>query len=369
MSRTNSAASLAANPSLSSARPRIHNAGRILRTLGAAKLNGELPTTAAQRLYGGMPWIGAHFVSKANEIQGHSSGGSEPGNELDGARNVLAEFSAAVAIASALGRIREAVQIPLATVIGGLLTDPVAVTKAEGHPIPVSSATFQSVILARVRRAVWLFVTQELLALTGVDKTLAQVSLRALVRELNSATFDPTRTGSLTNGHSSAAGGNGWQAFDYDAQELLSSLSNANPATLYWIADPGVIRGLAGMRNDLGGFAYPDISIRDGGELLGLPLIPCDGIGSGTIAAVDGAEILHGSEQVEFDTSRNARIEANSSPTGEVTGPTGQTTIAVDLFASGTIALKIAQYQNAKMRRPYCVGALTGFDPAASITT
>ncbi len=351
----------------SAARPRISGAGRILRCVADARLNGSTPLQAARKLYAGMPFVAAHFEQKANEVSGHHTGGA--GGELNSERNALAEFSAAVAIASALGRIREAVQIPLATVIGGLLTDPVAVTKAEGQPIPVSSATFQSVTLARVWHAVLMFVTQELLQLPGAERTLSQVALRALVRELNAATFNPSRTGSLTNGHASAAGGNSWQDFDFDAQELLASLSNANAATLYWVADPGVIRGLAGMRNDLGGFAYPNISVRDGGELLGLPLIPADGIGSGTIAVVDGAEILHGSEQVELGVSTSARIEANSVPTGEITGPTGQTTAAVDLFASGTVALKVGQYQNAKMRRTGCVGALTGFDPAASITT
>jgi len=348
---------------------RIGNVGRILRTLGAAQISGELPMNTAQRLYGGMPWIREHFVQKANEVPGHSSGGSEPGNELDGERNAIAEFSAAVAIASALGRIREAVAVPLNVVIGGLLADPVAYTKAEGQPLQVSSATFQAVRLARARRAVMMFVTQELLDLPGIDRTLAQVALRALVRELNAATFNPSRTGSLTNGASSVAGGNDWQSFDYDAQELLASLSSANPATLYWVADPGVIRGLAGMRNDLGGFAYPNVSVRDGGELLGLPVIPCDGIGSGTIAAIDGAEVMHGNEPVDVSVSRNARIEANSVPTGEITGPTGQTTAAIDLFASGTVALKIGQFQSSKMRRTNCVAALTSFTPSSAITT
>ncbi len=369
MSRTNTAASQAANSYSRSALPRISNTGRILRCIASAKLDGSTPLAAAQRLYGGMPWVASHFVAKANEVSGHSTVGSEPGSELAGSRNSMAEFSAAVAIATALGKIREAVEIPLNTVISGLLTDPVAYSHAEGQPLKVSSATFEAVTLARARRAVLMFATQELLAMPNVEKTLAQVALRALAKELNAATFSPARTGSLTNGHSSAAGGNGWQDFDYELQSMLASIVNANPATCHFVAAPSVVLGLAGLRNDVGGFAYPNVSVKDGGELLGLPLLVADGIGDGVIAAVDGAEIIHGSGQVEIGISRDARIEANSSPTGEVTTPTGQTTIAVDLFASGAVALKIAQYQNAKMRRPDCVAALTAFDPSSAITT
>ena len=52
-----------------SALPRISNAGRILRSIAAAKLDGTTPQQAAQKLYAGMPWIPQHF-EKANEVSG-----------------------------------------------------------------------------------------------------------------------------------------------------------------------------------------------------------------------------------------------------------------------------------------------------------
>jgi len=261
------------------------------------------------------------------------------------------------------------IQVPFLTNLAGANAEPTAASIAPAEAIPVSVGTFAAREIAPARRAVLTVLSQPLFELPDPLPILTRSTQRPLIREVNSAAWDPTRAGSLTSGaFEKVAGGSTAVDVDWDLQELLEEgATSANAKFLVWIGSPVTTRGLTGLRTAFGNFAYPDLSVREGGQLLGLPYVVADGMPDDVLVLVDASELFLARGLVDIKVSQDASLVMVDDPSMDAGDGTGATTVS--MFQTHSVALIVAQTVNWAMRRADCVAFLSSFDPRSGIST
>jgi len=241
----------------------------------------------------------------------------------------------------------------------------------EGQAVPVSRASFSRLAtpLDRLQNVAFSVEDLELVktADPAAEMVIAQDFVTACVAGIDTSFIDPQsaaiagiRPASVTNGAPAfASSGSTAALFDADFGRMIESLL-ARGSTLqaaYWVMHPITVLFLARLLNVNGDRAYPLLSVRTGGELLGLPVIVSASVPhvgsppSTSIYLVDAERIWVAQDPtVELSISQRGAVQMLDNPTGSIAPPTATT--LVSLFQTNSVALRGTRTINWKIADP-----------------
>lgn len=238
----------------------------------------------------------------------------------------------------------------------------------EGAPKPVTKLTLSSVTLRWAKAAAIVAITQELARFSRPDAemTVRDSMVKTLVQFFDthfvSATAEVTNVspaGILNGVSSTATTGTTAAAFRTDMTTLIQKLTtNSVPLTnITLLMSSGQAVGLSLLVTDLGVPLFPNIT-REGGSVIGFPVIVSETVGT-KIIAVNTSDILLASDPgVQVDVSREASVEMSDTP---IMGDTSPTTNAVlkSAFQNNLLFIKVEQFITWKVARASAVEYLT----------
>jgi len=313
---------------------------------------------------------GKSYINHAYEVWGEGSAvarvlkASVPGLDTTDALNELATASAEVlelvAARSVLGRLTDAMKVPLNTRIFVPLTDPVGYWVDESSAKPVSVGAVAQMTLLPAKIAVILPITKELARL-GTPKS--EVLIRnMLVRSITTA--QDTRLLSAVEGEGDTP--NGWghgvTAVESngdahrDVVALWDGYDGAAESAVI-VTDPRTAAAMALIRTSGGIALFPDCGPR-GGSVMGVPLLTSRGSPAGQLTMVDANAIAYGEGLIRLDKAEHATLEMRDDPTGDSVTPTGTT--LVSMFQTNSVAIKVEQETNWTAPRAGAVVIVTG---------
>jgi hypothetical protein len=280
---------------------------------------------------------------------GHTTDSGTPGAELAPASNdLLGQFAEAAVQHAALGRIGAVSGLPLETNLTGITSGISAAITAQGGAIRVSGAAFSTPTkLARLKAAAIAVFSRELLESSAAERVVSGDMLRAAAYALDERAFS-TSTGGLLSGVAAINSGSATpDGIAQDLDELLRSLTGADPATVALVMNP------------MEGTAFPQLGAR-GGSIAGMPVMTSSGVAATVIVAVDGHQVALGAEPVELEASTSGAIEMSATPTGDINPATAAQ--LVSLFQADLVGLRIVAPAGWLMRRSNAIGFISGLN-------
>ena len=217
----------------------------------------------------------------------------------------------------------------------------------QGNAKPVTSAAFATVSVPFAKAAGIIVLTEELVRLSSpsAEAAVREEMIAGMAQFLDSQLVDPAvaavanvNPASITNGAATAAasGVTGAAArADLAARVATFTAANIPLEGSFWLMSDSVAFGLGMSLNALGQPLVPGIG-RDGGNLLGIPVIISNNVGNRVIL-VHGPSILFADEGgVSIDVSREASIQMDSAPAN----PSDATTVLVSLWQRNLVGLR-----------------------------
>lgn len=230
----------------------------------------------------------------------------------------------------------------------------------EGLAIPATALDFNDVTLTPKKVAALTAVSNEWLRdSTPSGEQLVRDALVQASAQRTDETFISADAGTANAPAGifnmlGALGSNGTDAAAVreDVRELVGAFIDAkNLSGLNWIMNPALALSLQLMRNSFGQREFPDITPQ-GGTFEGYPVITGDNVDSSTIALVKPSDIWRiGDTGVQVSVSKDATIEMDDAPTGDLKTPTGQSAQPVNMFQSESTAIKVVRSISFARRR------------------
>jgi hypothetical protein len=140
-----------------------------------------------------------------------------------------------------------------------------------------------------------------------------------------------------------------------DIQTLVGPAIAANYdlSTAKLLMSPARALAISAMRNALGGFFFPNITM-DGGTLEGLGVVTSNNVSGSEIILVIQSEIFLSEDAgPQLDISTEASIIMDASPDSATSTP-------VSMFQNGLVAIRIGQFINWQRRRALCSAFISG---------
>jgi hypothetical protein len=350
--------------------PRVRGAARIARCLMLAKFGG-LPIEHAQRFdYPEAVRLVLGDHSRLQRNAGHLAETGAAGGELAQASNdLLGQFAEAAVSHAALGRVGAIGGLPLEVNLTGITSGITAAITAQGAAIRVQAASFSTPAkLARLKAAAIAIFSRELLESSAAERVVGTDMLRAAALALDTEAFGTGSNGLLSGITAISSGSATPDGLVADLDELLRSLTGADPATVALVMNPLLAARLALLRNPLEGAAFPQLGAR-GGNIAGMPVVVSSGVEATRIVAVDGQQLALGAEPVRLEASTNATIEMSSAPTQDLGSSPPTASTAVSLFQAELAALRITAPAGWLMRRANAIGHISGVNLTGALET
>jgi HK97 family phage major capsid protein len=240
----------------------------------------------------------------------------------------------------------------------------------EGKPKPLTSFNFDKTTLAPLKCANIVVLTEELLRResASAEQMVRDEMRNALVQLIDDSFIDPANAGtsnvepaSITNGASTGAASGTGDADDIRADirslfnEFITANSNAD-IVLIMRATDALAAGM--LVNALGQAEFPNIQ-RNGGNLVGLPVLTSQAVPSGTVVAVQPSEIYYADEGgFMVDVSREASLQMLDNPTNA--SADGTATTMVSLWQTNSVGFRCERILNWALRRSSAVAYLSG---------
>lgn len=277
----------------------------------------------AKRWDGQTPDVSDYIRRKAVEGTTTDTGSPSWGSQLVYQTNLADEFIELLRAATILGKIQGLRRVPFDTrmvvQIGGSTVNWVG----ESAVKPVSQLEFDTMTLGFHKAAGIVVLSEELVRRSSPDaeeavrRDLVEQITRFLDRQfiLPTVTASANNPAAITNGIASpAATGTDADALYVDLNTALATFDDAELGTdsLVILMPPALARGISTLRNALGQFEFTGLT-RNGGMLLGYPVIVSNSVPSGTIVLINAAEIF-----IADDGS--VRLDASSEATLDMTG-------------------------------------------------
>jgi hypothetical protein len=265
------------------------------------------------------------------------------------------------------GRLPGALDVPANARFGAADSLFAAQVVAEGAAIPLSSASYDSIIVTLIKVAGLAVITNDLARRANGAQIVGNGLRDAVVKATDSALLSTASYG-LFNGVAAAGDGAAdVDEIDYQLHAMLTGMTGADLASTVLVCSPAVAVALALVRDGLT-LAYPNVTVR-GGTLAGLPLLVTTGAAASTLYAIDGSAVARSDGGVELDVSTSASLEMASDPMGSIATPAAATKQVVSLFQNEARAVRVVRPIGWKLRRANVVGRLTNFAPSSAITT
>jgi hypothetical protein len=220
-----------------------------------------------------------------------------------------------------------------------------------GHGIPASRTDWASPeILAPGKVATIAAFPRETIEHPELSDAARVDLIRATAAAEDHAMLDVANTGSAgapasitSAGALIASAGSTVAALDKDMAAAVAALV-AGGSTLehaVWVASPAVATLLAGLRGTGGANAYPNVSVRSDGALMGLPIIASGSVDAHSLVLLDAQQIAYGdSGDAQVSLARQATLEMSDSPVADTLTPTGSVE-RVGLFQADAVALRV----------------------------
>ena len=240
----------------------------------------------------------------------------------------------------------------------------------EGASIPVTAGTFLDVTLTPLKVAALAVITNEVLRDSSPSaEMLIRDSLEEASRQKVDATFLGAVAGSAgvypagmlwdTCKHGGAgtlvpiaSSGTDSVALRTDVAALYAPFIAANNSSgLQFVTGPALAKQIQLLTNALGIAEFADIS-KNGGSLLGDPVVTGDNVGAGDLILLKPSDIWRiGDTGVQISISRDAMIEMDTAPAMNSVTPAAATGKAVSMFQTESTAIKVVRSINFQKRR------------------
>lgn len=244
----------------------------------------------------------------------------------------------------------------------------------EGKSKPLTKFDFNRTTLDPLKVANIAVLSQEVIrdSSPAADVLVRDGLVSALQERMDMDFVDPTKAASagispasITNGiaalHSS---GVDEAAVDKDVKALFGAFIAANnaPTSGVWLMDNITALGLSLMKNPLGQFLYPMMTM-NGGVFQGLPVIASQYVptnSNGHIVALVNASDIYWSDDGGFELamSTEASLQMDSAPTADSTTPTPAQ--MVSMFQTNSVAFRAERTLNWARRRASAVAYMDG---------
>lgn len=246
----------------------------------------------------------------------------------------------------------------------------------EGKAKPLTKFDFNRTTLDPLKVANIAVLSQEVIrdSSPAADALVRDGLVAALQERLDIDFIDPDKAASagvspasITNGiaalHSS---GTDETAVDRDVKALFGAFIAANnaPTSGVWLMDNITALALSLMKNPLGQFLYPQMTM-NGGVFQGLPVIASQYIptdSNGHIVALVNASDIYFSDDGGFELamSTEASLQMDSAPTMDSTTPTASQ--LVSMFQTNSVAFRAERALNWARRRASAVAYMDGIN-------
>jgi HK97 family phage major capsid protein len=246
-----------------------------------------------------------------------------------------------------IGRVSGFRQVPFNTAVPSQTGGGTYSWVGQGNAKPVTSAAFATVTVPFAKAAGIIVLTEELVRLStpSAEATIREEMISGMGQFLDTQLVDPAvavsanvSPASITNGAATAAasGVTGAAArADLAARVATFTAANIPLDGAVWLMSDSVAFGLGLSLNALGQPLFPGIG-REGGSLLGIPVIVSNNVGNRVIL-VHAPSILFADEGgVSIDVSREASIQMDSVPSN----PSDATTVLVSLWQRNLVGLR-----------------------------
>jgi HK97 family phage major capsid protein len=235
----------------------------------------------------------------------------------------------------------------------------------QGKPKRATKGTYGTLTLDFHKLACISVLTQEEVKFVPSAETRVRDDLRdAIAAEADQAFVDPTNAGeagvkpaSVTNGvAATAVSGTDADAIRVDFKNLMSAFitANVNVSSPVFIMSKQIALNMSLMMNALGQQEFPTVNM-DGGTLFGVPVITSQYLATGGSPAgayvilINASDIYLAEEGLMVDSSGEASIEMDDSPTQDGLAGTGAS--LVSLWQNNLLGIKVERFITWKKRR------------------
>ncbi|ESQ76915.1 phage major capsid protein [Asticcacaulis sp. YBE204] len=238
-------------------------------------------------------------------------------------------------------------RVPLRTHLGVTTMNATGWIVGEGQPIPLSTITLSSPELTPVKACAMLVASDELIRSSSTEAlNTINAELRIAVSTVVDQKFWELIMPSPT--FADASSGNTEANARDDVKALLAAVNTTGAGYLVWAMSPDVANGLS-LFPDLGEGMTPQ-----GGELLGLPAMVSNAIPAGTLRLVNGAAVAAGLGDFSLDSSGQASIQMNDTPSLGADG------VLTSMWQTNSVAMKAVIDFAARRTRTDAVAQITG---------
>jgi HK97 family phage major capsid protein len=363
---------------------------RLVKSLGAAQGDVGQAMHIARSRYGddsdsvgtfkamyerGQKKLAFDGVEKANVLAGSAVSGNWAADLVLTEGGAFADFAEYLRPQTILGKfgqgnIPSLRQVPFDTALGMSNAAGNGYWVGEGKPKPLTSFDFSKTTLAPLKCANIVVLTEELLLRSdAAAETMVRDEMRnALVALIDESFIDPANTGSagvepasITSAAANGAASGTGDADDIrsDIRSLFNEFITANSGAdivLVMRATDALAAGM--LTNALGQSEFPNLG-RNGGMLVGLPVVTSQAVPSGTVVAVQPSEIYYADNGgFMVDVSREASLQMLDNPTNDTVTPTA--TSLVSLWQTNSVGFRCERILNWALRRTTAVSYLTG---------
>ena len=245
----------------------------------------------------------------------------------------------------------------------------------EGKAKPLTKFDYNRTHLEPLKVANIAVLTMEVIrdSSPAADTLVRDGLVEALRERMDRDFIDPDKAASagvspasITNGvaplHSS---GKDETAVDRDVKAIFGAFIAANnaPTSGVWLMDNITALALSLMKNPLGQFLYPQMTM-NGGVFQGLPVIasqyvPVDDSNGHIVALINASDIYFSDDGgFEIAMSTEASLQMDSAPTSDSTTPTAEQ--LVSMFQTNSVAFRAERALNWARRRESAVAFMDG---------
>lgn len=299
---------------------------------------------------------------KAAVISGSTANGAGPLLQYTDSQADFVEFLRASTIVDRIPGLR---RVPFNTRFMTQTAGGTGYWVGQGKPKPATKGTYSTITLDFNKLACISVLTQEEVKFVPQSEMRVRDDLRrAIAAEADQAFVDPTNAGSagvkpasVTSGvAATAVSGTDADAVRVDFKNLMSAFITANVDvdSPVFIMSKQIALNLSLMLNALGQREFPDLSM-DGGTLFGVPVVTSQYLATGGspsgayIILINASDIYLAEEGLMVDSSGEASIQMDDSPTQDGLAGTGAS--LVSLWQNNLLGIKVERFITWKKRR------------------
>lgn len=314
----------------------------------------------AKRFEGQTPEVVAHIKAMFGKAVEGTTVENSPawGHQLVYQNNLASEFIELLRPRTIMGRIEGLRRVP-PNVRMVAQTDGATVNwVGQSQVKPVSDLGFDEVSIGYHKIAGIVVLSEELVRLSSpsAEEAVRNDLVQQIGRFRDQQFIDPTvtastaRPASITQGVSSpSASGTTAEDLYYDMNLALATFDNADQSveSLVVLMTPALARGISTLRNALGQFEFPGLSMA-GGVFMGFPVIVSSSVPSGHI-------ILVAANEVFVADDGNVNLDASNQATLDMSGGASPT---VSLWQRNLIGIRAEMHITWKKRRDESVAII-----------